>query len=130
MLRTHRTSEGETLLICEMDDTHLVNTIRQKCARIQRLLSTSRTPRADLSPAMQHLYRGTEIIDPVESAKRAASEIEKLESYLAEALLRKNVADEVRPMARAALGRTGEEGAVGLNISIDPPRLGTSSMES
>lgn len=103
MLRMHKTNDGEQMLVCEMTDSHLIRTIRQKCQNVQRFLYSQNIQVTN--PALANLYKKGAPLTAEVAAEKAKEELERLYPYLSEALIRKDVADIVRPLLREATGR-------------------------
>lgn len=110
MLRIHKTGDGDQMMVCEMTDQHLIRTIRQKCQRVQQLLFSSQQAQV-ANPALATFYKRGNTLTPEVAAEKAKEELERLYPYLAEALVREDVAKEIRPLVRLATGRKELEDA-------------------
>lgn len=110
MLRIHKTGDGDQMMVCEMTDQHLIRTIRQKCQRVQQLLFSGQQTQV-ANPALATFYKRGNALTPEIAADKAKEELERLYPYLAEALVRENVANEIRPLVRLATGRKELEDA-------------------
>ena len=87
MYEEHRTKDGKEMLICQMDDKHLGNTINlflNKLGEAKRLLTLEISENK-----FKSALRGRSSKDLTKAAERAIREItEKLYPYLAESMLR------------------------------------------
>ena len=80
MLAQHTTREGKTMLIAQMDDTHLLNTIRLKVSRMADMLELASIEQDEYTTA---LY-GLRAIDLTTVAVHVRTAIIYLYPYLAE----------------------------------------------
>lgn len=106
MLKVHRTRAGNKLLIAEMSDQHLVNTVKLNLAKIAKLQrGLVETP--SINPYHARLY-GMPKVDIDEAARKSRNVIEHMYPYLAELYLR-GLTDLVEPL-RKVVGRDGQLG--------------------
>jgi len=106
MLETHVTRDGERMLIAEMDDEHLLNTLKA-FARAAKKLHGMLGGKQTSDPYLCSLY-GVERIDPEVAAMKIRQAIVKMYPYLAEAWFRRLVDDDLRDMLAEVLGRDGQ----------------------
>lgn len=114
MFETHTNSNG-TILICQMDDRHLSNTIKAYCRHIERCRKIITQPTAENQ--MIALFNPTYSQSNVKAdAQLALKQYHtKLQPYLGEALLRGlNLSRELK----IAYGRTGQVTAV-FNLTLE-----------
>ncbi|MDA0672653.1 MAG: hypothetical protein O3C67_02970 [Cyanobacteria bacterium] len=103
MYELHTTQNGDTLLICCMEDSHLINTIRSLCLKVQAAVEmlTSTTPDDPLISIFQPQYSKAAM---QEKAKDSLEFLhQRLQPYVMEATLR---GLEVASMLQSAYGRT------------------------
>lgn len=104
MLETHYTATGQKLLIAEMSDQHLVNTVKLILDGIEqrnKMLASA----SGLSEYQAKLY-SVEVMDVAAVAKKNRTAIQKLYPYLAELYLRDM--HQLVPAVQAAVGRAGQ----------------------
>lgn len=86
MLETHTTSDGHKMLVAEMRDSHLMNTIRLYCRKMQDTRN-SIDAKGQMSPVERAMYDL-----PEHTPEEAGWELKRLANhlypYLAEAFLR------------------------------------------
>lgn len=110
MLSEHTDRQGHAMLICEMSDSHLVNTVNLLINRIENL---SRQTSQVRSPYMAGLY-GVKEMDDHESGEASRQIVMKLQPYLAELWLRShsdvvaNAAPSLRQRLQTVLQREGQ----------------------
>lgn len=105
MFDYHITAQGRRILIHNMTDDHLRNTINAVCRRIISL-KKKLEPVEDNTPINQYnrlLYRVSDTIDVEEAVRRNLKLIISLQPYLAEAFLRKMW--DLQPIVADAMGR-------------------------
>lgn len=85
MLETHNSNDGP-IMICQMDDSHLTNTIRLFCRRITQVRAAAQAPPDgdDYSRALYSIRK----MDAETAGEINRLALTKLYPYLAEALLR------------------------------------------
>jgi hypothetical protein len=84
MLEKHTTTTGSTILIAEMEDSHLINMINLVSRKILELQNRLKTP----SSNYQQVLYGLPKVNEETIAKAIREFIQKLYPYLAEAYLR------------------------------------------
>jgi len=100
----HKTKEGITMLIAEMEDNHLLSTINLFCNNIATFINVLDNPK-ELKKSQQVLY-GAEVMSEGEASNKLVSLTDKLLPYVFEASIRGlNVAD----MLQQAYGRKAYE---------------------
>lgn len=104
MLEVHRTATGQKLLIAEMGDQHLVNTVKLILNGIEQR-NKMLVGASGLSEYQAKLY-SVEVLDVAAVAKKNRSAIQQLYPYLAELYLRGM--DQLVPDVQAAVGRAGQ----------------------
>ena len=100
MLELHRTREGNTKLIAQMDDSHLKHTIKLHLGNMAKAKAMADNTALD---EYQRVLYGLPKVDMAEAAEVNRQIIQKLYPYLAEALLRGM--EDVRDMLIDAMGR-------------------------
>ncbi len=109
MLETHTTKEGDALLVAEMEDRHLSNTIKLYCrAIIQARQAWEAQLGLDhsLKAQLEHRLYGRKEVDVEAVARAMRATIERLTPYLAEAFLRPAVIASCQAAVQAAIGRS------------------------
>lgn len=103
MLENHTTRDGERMLICQMDDTHLYNTIKLFSKNLKQLweIAEGELERS----AADEIYGVPEDITPSQAKDIWRQEIYRLQGYLAEALLRDAIRDDVAALMQDRIGR-------------------------
>ncbi|WGV29197.1 hypothetical protein [Halotia branconii] len=117
MFETHTTKDGQSMLICQMEDRHLSNTIKSFCREIEkcRKILTQPTAENQLIAVFNPTYSQANLKSQAE--KQLKNYHQKLQPYLAEAFLRRlNLVNEVR----IAYGRT-ERVFNSFNIILELP---------
>lgn len=108
MPHTHKTKDGRTMLIAEMADSHLVNTVKLMIDRIFVLKLHIETPTTFSNKLSQKLY-GTRMIDEESALQLIPHLIDGLQDYLAEAWFRRiDVPQETQEKLESILGRKGQ----------------------
>jgi hypothetical protein len=103
MYELHTTQNGDTLLICCMEDTHLINTIRSLCLKMQAAVEmlTSTTLDDPLISIFQPQYSKAAMQEKARDSLEFLHQ--RLQPYVMEATLR---GLEVASMLQSAYGRT------------------------
>jgi hypothetical protein len=108
MLGKHRTKEGQEMLIAEMDDSHLINTLLLMLDNLSKFRSALDDPNQSVDPLTARLNSRTRIdVDTAATYIRAG--LEKAQPYLAELFLRgmeMGQVPEVRKRLRFVAGRS------------------------
>lgn len=104
MLEHHQARDGRVLLIAQMDDSHLQNTIKLYLRRLNEARSLAQVQFND-DPFERALY-GVKEIKPEQAGEVAAIIIRKMYPYLAELTLRGGDA-EISALLAEAVGRYG-----------------------
>jgi len=114
MLDAHISKDGTSMLICQMSDRHLANTIRVYCRLIDKARRLNQITR--LSPLEMRIYGLPKVNeDTVGEAIRRL--IEKMVPYLAEAYIRPDLAStDLVDQVRLAIGRTGALPAAPIHV--------------
>ena len=99
MLEKHTTADGQTFLVAEMDDKHLISMINLVSRKILELQNKLKTPSSAYQQALYGLPKVSE--ETIASAVRGF--IQKLYPYLAEAYLRE--LKDPLALLRMAVGR-------------------------
>lgn len=106
MFKTHTTREGKTMMICEMEDTHLVNCIKWLLKRLNEV----RNYRSDLNAVDKILYKVPDA-SPQQVANITRQVADAIQPYVLEATLR---GLNVKPYLQDAFGRQS-------GVNIDRP---------
>lgn len=104
MLRKHCTRDGRKMLIAEMSDEHLQNTVKLKMANIAKL-QRGLVEAPQINPYHARLY-GMPKLDIDEAAEHSRQIIDSLYPYLSELYLR-GLNDLAKPL-RKLIGRSGQ----------------------
>jgi hypothetical protein len=90
MYETHRTTEGREMLIAEMDDSHLLNTINLFCRRIGEAIQImNREENLVTDKVIAHLQPRYSAANLMAKARQELTEIDqKIAPYVVEAALR------------------------------------------
>lgn len=116
MLDHHTTRDGLTILIAEMDDTHLINTIKLFSKDLPALAEHAQ---GDNMVERDVLYKRPGHIKPDDATRLWRNQIQRLYPYLAEAILRDSIRDDVASIAKVAIGRsTGIEQTIRLGQNL------------
>lgn len=107
MLEYHTTGDGRTLLIAQMTDKHLGNTVNLLFRRVAELRDLAEVA-PSMSPFSRALYGVTEI-NPEEAGRVVAQAVRKLYPYIAELVLRGNntYIEDTSDNLRQIMERTG-----------------------
>ena len=100
MQTKHKTSDGSTLFIFEMEDSHLVNTIKIFCGNISTFREILDNPK-EMKKSEKILY-GDSLMSESEAANKLASLTDKLAAYVFEAAIR---GLNISEMLQVAYGR-------------------------
>lgn len=106
MFKKHITRNGESMLVVEMNDSHLFNTIQLMCNQIKDIRASVDPGDSTMSTLDQELYQ-VKPIDAAEAARRIKDKAEALYPYLAEAWLRPAIIQGVQVVVQDAFGRIG-----------------------
>jgi len=120
MLEQHVTKDGDRLLIAEMEDEHLLNTIKVFTRQAKKLNAAAHAKQAS-DPYLCSLY-GVRNIDPETAAQGVRMAIIKMYPYLAEAWFRRLNDDELHDMLAEILGRDGQMEIQIVPLLPDPVR--------
>ena len=103
-LFTHRTKEGQLMLILKMEDRHLINTARMLTKQAANLRDVQTLDINEIDEAM--LFRGRKhITDPQQIAKMIQEKIERALPFLLEMFVRGLQDPEIRTNLNVALNR-------------------------
>ena len=102
MLDRHTTRDGLTILIAEMDDKHLINTIKLFSKDLPALAEHSTTEKGD----RDRLYDRPGHVEPEDAIRMWRNSVNRLYPYLAEALVRESVMAQAHGVIATALGRS------------------------
>lgn len=102
MYKYHTTRGGESMLVCEMTDSHLINTINLKLRKLEGILAVADQLK-DSDEYQRHLYN-RQNIDPGMAADATKEIANQLEPYIMEAVLR-NIDDQIRNYMQIVFGR-------------------------
>ena len=86
MYEIHVTNEGVQMMVCEMEDNHLLNTIKLYCRQLKKVVSLIRAA-APMDEYDRALY-GIDTLKPEDAAKLTQRFATKLAPYVLEASLR------------------------------------------
>ncbi len=100
MIKTHKTADGTKMLVAEMEDSHLLNTVKMHLRNA--VTAKGRVNAAPVSEFARNLYGAQ--TDPAEAAAMVRQIMEKVEPYVAEMWLR-DIGHELRPTFLALLER-------------------------
>ena len=103
MLDHHTTRDGLTILIAEMNDTHLLNTIKLFAKDLPALAEHSSATKGD----RDKLYNRPGHVEPEDAARMWRNQVANLYAYLAEAIVRTSIREEAGEVMSIALGRIG-----------------------
>ncbi|MBW4687749.1 MAG: hypothetical protein KME40_22230 [Komarekiella atlantica HA4396-MV6] len=116
MFETHTSKDGITVLICQMDDRHLSNTVKAYCREIEKCRKVVTQPSAEnqMIAIFNSNYSQANIKEQVVNQLKIYHE--RLQPYLGEALLRGlNLSNELK----IAYGRTGQiKNAFGITLEL------------
>lgn len=104
MLKTHTTAQGTTMLIAEMDDDHLKNTIFLFTRKLRQLKAIAANGNGN-NELENRLYDRPNMIDAEEAIYLWQETIKLLYPYLAEALVRKAIFEKIHEELVDVLGR-------------------------
>ena len=100
MQTKHKTSDGSTLFIFEMEDSHLVNTIKIFCNQVSTFRDVLDNPK-EMKKSEKILY-GDSLMSESEATNKLASLTDKLAAYVFEAAIR---GLNISEMLQVAYGR-------------------------
>jgi hypothetical protein len=102
MFHNHTTRDGKTVMICAMDDGHLINTIKLMCRKLTEMVEAA-SPSEQMDEYHKRLYNVTQVSQTkaADLTKRAA---EIIAPYALEAILR-GLAGDIEPNVQAAFDR-------------------------
>ena len=103
----HTTATGETILIASMEDSHLLNAIGLFCRKMEHARAAADAP-STATEFERELY-GFDSVSAKDAAAIVRQGMALLQPYVLEAALR---GLDVRADLQAAIGRTGQLGAV------------------
>lgn len=104
MLEIHHTKEGKTMLIAQMSDSHLVNYINLVLTKVEEAQDAMHQD-TDATEYQKRLY-GIQSITEEDAADITREALHKLYPYLAEALIRPDVAVIVQARLIGVIGRS------------------------
>jgi len=113
MLIKHQTANGDVLLVSEMSDEHLANTLRQQARGLRTLYALAQN-RAVASPYLRKLY-GFQEMNEETAASLIREAISRMYPYLAEAWFRGLQFPDVHDALAEVMGREGQ-----LDLVIHP----------
>ncbi len=105
MFESHTTKDGQSMLICQMEDRHLSNTIKSFCREIEKCRKVITQPSVEdqMIAIFNSGYSQANLKE--QAGKQLKIYHERLQRYLGEALLRGlNLSNELK----IAYGRTGQ----------------------
>jgi len=102
MYKTHTTTQGKSMLVCEMGDQHLVNTIKFFCRKLQIVVEKARASQP-LDRYEKALY-GLKQISPEDAADLTRRMAEVMAPYVLEATLR-GLSDQITKDIQLAYSR-------------------------
>lgn len=116
MFESHITKDGQSMLICQMDDKHLSNTIKAYCREIEKCRKVVTQPSVEnqMIAIFSSNYSQANIKE--QAANHLKIYHQKLQAYLGEALLRGlSLSNELK----IAYGRTGQiKNAFGITLEL------------
>jgi hypothetical protein len=123
MFATHVTSTGRRMMICQMDDAHLVNTICLLLRRAEEAKGAIAHQPDATSPFAKALY-GVQEVDPAQAAGVVRLIIEQMYPYIAEIVLRGlPVIDKIRDELRLLVDRPTGTAMVRTMLLLPPRRV-------
>lgn len=96
----HKTKEGTTILIVEMEDSHLLNTIELFARQIKQFIDILDNPKE--RKKSEEVLFGKEVMSESEASNKLTSLTDKLVSYVFEAAIR---GLDISKTLQAAYGR-------------------------
>ena len=102
MYKYHTTINGESMLICEMSNNHLINTINLYLRKLEAVLKIANQSE-NISEYQKVLYN-RQVVDQGMAADATKEVADKLEPYVMEAVLR-NIDGEFREFMQIVFDR-------------------------
>ena len=103
MLDKHTTRDGERMLVCQMDDKHLLNTIKLFSKNLKQIWEIAEGEVENT--VADKIYDVPEDITPNEAINLWRQEVYRLTPYLSEAILRDGIRDDVAALMQDRIGR-------------------------
>lgn len=118
MYETHRTTEGREMLIAEMDDSHLLNTINLFCRRLaQAIQIMNREENLVTDKVIAHLQPRYSAANLMAKARQELTKADqKIAAYIVEATLR---GLNISPLIQKAYQRNTKIGHISLEFNAD-----------
>lgn len=121
MYKFHTTADGKKMLIGQMQDQHLLNTIRLYLRKIDEALTLIKNP--VLSDPMVAIFH--KVVSP-EKVKETAEQtikfsIETLQPYLMEAYIRDDLVNTIKDEMQATFSRSSAMPEIDVFSKLNPP---------